>query len=291
MHRVRTSSKKMPGLFVARAASVGSRRPNPPATSMNPDDASPLPQRNATSAATGPLVLTGERTLPGIAEETYWFCRHVAGYRWAIETIHAEGSGAASILDSGCGEGYGTAELARSSRPGTLVVGVDSFADAARHAARRYPAAVFVCADAARLPIADESFDAVVSLQVIEHLPDPFGYVTECARVLRRGGIFACATPNRLTFTPPGRPRNPFHVVEFSGSELADLLGVHMREVEVAALGDDHPGLADELIDAAFAGEAPSETATTTVPTVTAADFWVHDDVDAGLDLLARCRR
>lgn len=236
-------------------------------------------------------MLTGERTLPGITEETYWFCRHLAGYRWALETVEAATVGTTSILDSGCGEGYGTAELARGSRPGTVVVGVDAFADAARHAATTYDEAAFVCADAARLPFADGSFDVVVSLQVIEHLPDPSRYVAECARVLRGGGVLACATPNRLTFTPPGRPKNPFHVVEFSGSELADLLGTHMREVEVFALGDSHPGLADALIDAAFAGIAPPARAAATVPTVTPADFSVHDDVDAGLDLLARCLR
>lgn len=258
---------------------------------MRPDDALTPAEETRRVAARAELALTGERTLPGIAEERYWFCRHVAGYRWAIEALTAGEGLPAAVLDSGCGEGYGTAALARGAGPRALVVGLDTFADAALHAATTYPQARFVCADAARIPFADATFDAVVSLQVVEHVPDPDSYVAECARVLRRGGVFACATPNRLTFTPPGRPRNPFHIVEFSGSELAALLGAHMNDVGVCALGDSHPGLADDLIDAAFAGTEAPERAVATVPTVTTGDFFVHDDVDAGLDLLARCRR
>ena len=56
-----------------------------------------------------PLVLTGERTLPGIPEENYWFCRHLFAYELAA------GLGAGRILDAGCGEGYGTALLARAA--------------------------------------------------------------------------------------------------------------------------------------------------------------------------------
>ncbi|MBX7159538.1 MAG: class I SAM-dependent methyltransferase [Acidimicrobiia bacterium] len=237
-----------------------------------------------------PLVLTGERTLPGITEETYWFCRHVAGYRWAIEATAGCPSGA--VLDSGCGEGYGTAALA-AARAGSLVVGVDLFADAARHAGATYAgdAAAFACADTSSLPFADAAFAAVVSLQVIEHLEDPDRYVAEVARVLAPGGIFACATPNRLTFTPEGRPKNPFHIVEFSGDELTALLGAHMSGVEVSALGDRFPGLADDLMDSALAGTPPPPRAAALVPTVTPDDFCVHDDVDAGLDLLAWCSR
>jgi len=244
------------------------------------------------------LYLTGERTLPGIESETYWFCRHVAGYRWACDsladsfaTTSAPPSAASRrVLDSGCGEGYGTSMLAAAT-PATATVGIDLFADAAVHAATTYREAAFACGDAASLPFRAETFDAVVSLQVIEHLSDPDAYAAECSRVLRPGGTFLVGTPNRLTFTPPGRAKNPFHFVELSGDELHSLLARHFDAVEVEGLGDRHPGLADALIEAAFAGEDPPPWAAATVPGVTSEDFSVTTDVDGCLDLLARCRR
>lgn len=61
----------------------------------------------------------------------------------------------------------------------------------------RTPRAVFAKADMnQRLPYADDQFDAVVSIDGIEHLEQPFGFVRECARVLRRGGSLVLSTPN-----------------------------------------------------------------------------------------------
>ena len=49
------------------------------------------------------------------------------------------------------------------------------------------------------LPLGCQTFDSVVSLQTIEHLWDQEGFVRECARVMRPGGLFVLSTPNRLT--------------------------------------------------------------------------------------------
>src|SRR2546423_10425196 len=51
------------------------------------------------------LPLTGERTVPGVPSENYWFRRHEAAYRFAAERIRGR------VLDLGCGEGYGAAVL------------------------------------------------------------------------------------------------------------------------------------------------------------------------------------
>ena len=59
-----------------------------------------------------PLELTGERTLPDVPAENYWYRRHLVVYEW----IAARVAGGV-VLDMACGEGYGSAVLARSGRP------------------------------------------------------------------------------------------------------------------------------------------------------------------------------
>ncbi|MGH2784968.1 MAG: methyltransferase domain-containing protein [Actinomycetota bacterium] len=161
------------------------------------------------------LILTGERTLPGIPEENYWFQRHVVAYRQAADRVAGM-----DVLDAGCGEGYGSAMLAARA---ASVVGVDLERDVIEHAAERYPGVRFETGDLATLGFADASFDAVVTFQVIEHMQSPRGFVAECARVLRPGGLLVLSTPNRLTFSPTG-VRNPFHTVEFAPAELRSVL-------------------------------------------------------------------
>jgi SAM-dependent methyltransferase len=237
------------------------------------------------------LILTGERTLPGIPEENYWFQRHVAAYKLAATLVRGR-----EVLDAGCGEGYGSAILARA---GATVVGVDLEAEVVEHAAVRYPEVRFERSDLLALPYPEASFDAVVSLQVIEHLERPREFVSECARVLREGGVLVISTPNRLTFSPDGI-RNPFHTVEFSPAELRAILETKL-DVERLAGTFHGPRLAlhERFARASF----PERLIATPVPEwsprlrravarVTPRDFRIRDrNVDRSLDLVAVARR
>jgi SAM-dependent methyltransferase len=170
------------------------------------------------------LDLTGERTLPGIPAENYWYRRHLAAYRWAARHL-----GPGHVVDAGVGEGFGSAMLARRSP----VTGIELDPTAAVHAASRYPSISVARADLCRLPVRDASLDAIVCLQVVEHLHCAEGFVDACSRALRSEGRLVVSTPNRDTF-PGGL--NPFHVHEYVASELEGLLRTRFRHVRILGL-------------------------------------------------------
>lgn len=234
------------------------------------------------------LILTGERTLPGIEHENYWFRRHEAAYRALLPFVHG-----ASVLEAGCGEGYGAAAMRERAR---RVVALDTDPATAAHAARTYPSIDVVRGDLQRLPLSDGAVEVVTNLQVIEHLYDQEGFLAECARVLRPAGTLLITTPNRITFSP-GRdtPLNPFHTRELSAAELAELLESDF--VVTRMMGLSHgPRLRrwerrnGSVMDQQLAGPPASWSPTlrTFVASVTADDFVVSAaDVDASLDLVA----
>jgi len=163
------------------------------------------------------LTLTGERTIPDLDVENYWFRRHQVVYqRLAPRCAGRE------VLEAGCGEGYGADLLAGVAR---RVVALDYDEAAVAHVASRYPRLEVMRANLTELPLPDASFDVVVNFQVIEHLWDQARFVAECARVLRPSGLLMVSTPNRITFSP-GRdtPINPFHTRELNADELTELL-------------------------------------------------------------------
>ncbi len=180
------------------------------------------------------LALTGERTLPGIWHERYWFARHEVSYRYVADALGAAAArgGRARVLDAGSGEGYGADHL--STATGARVVGIDYDPTSVAHARRTYPSVDTVRANLVALPLRDACVDAVVSLQTVEHVWDQPGFVAECARVLRPGGLLAVSTPNRRTF-PAG---NPFHVRELDAAELSRLLAP--RAGDLRLLGVHH---------------------------------------------------
>ena len=237
------------------------------------------------------LIITGERTLPGIPEENYWFQRHVVAYRFAAERVAGM-----NVLDAGCGEGYGASILAGRA---TKVLGIDLDRDVIDHASERYPNVRFEAGDLSTLAFPDGSFDAIVSFQVIEHLQSPRGFVTECARVLRPGGLLVLSTPNRLTFSPEG-VRNPFHTVEFAPEELR---GVLEDRFDVQMLGGTFHKWRLSLVEGLMHNRLPERLISQPAPewpawlrkvvaAVKPRDFRIRSKhVERSLDLVAVARR
>jgi len=181
-------------------------------------------------AADAVLTLTGERTIPDLDIENYWFRRHEVVYqRLAPRCAGRE------VLEAGCGEGYGADLIAGVAR---RVVAVDYDRAAVAHVRSRYRRVEVMQANLADLPLPDASVDVVVNFQVIEHLWDQAQFVTECARVLRPSGLLLVSTPNRITFSP-GRdtPINPFHTRELNAEELTQLLaGAGFSQISISGL-------------------------------------------------------
>jgi SAM-dependent methyltransferase len=233
------------------------------------------------------LTLTGERTLPGVPVENYWFRRHEAAY-----AALAPFTVGAVLLEAGCGEGYGAALLSAVAH---RVLAVDRAFRVAAHAARRYPGVTVAQADLARLPLPDEALDVVSLLQVIEHLADQEAALAESARVLRPAGTLLLSTPNRLTFSP-GRdvPVNPFHTRELSAEDLTTLLDKHFVITRLLGLRHGRRLRRWErrhgpLVDAQLAGPAVGwpPTLRRRVERVRCTDFQITArDPDSALDLL-----
>jgi SAM-dependent methyltransferase len=239
------------------------------------------------------LPLTGERTIPGLAEENYWFRRHEVVYARLADRCADR-----DVLEAGCGEGYGADLIADVAR---RVIGLDYDESAVAHVRARYPRVEMLHGNLAELPLADSAVDVVVNFQVIEHLWDQGQFVAECFRVLRPGGALLISTPNRITFSP-GRdtPINPFHTRELNAAELTELLTSAGFAVEamlgvfhgsrLAELDERHGGsIIDAQIARALADAPWPEDLLADVASVATDDFDVVDDrdIDDSLDLVA----
>ncbi len=166
---------------------------------------------------------TGERLSGGDADEfTVDMQRHLAAYRYAATLAQGR-----SVLDAGCGEGYGSAMLAQGA---ARVRGLDQAEAIAIASARhRAPNLEYRVYDLTQLERLGETFELVVSFQVIEHLHDPAGFLRGLAACTAPGGTLVVTTPNRLMSVS----ENPYHLREWTADELGALAGPILPGVEV----------------------------------------------------------
>jgi 2-polyprenyl-3-methyl-5-hydroxy-6-metoxy-1,4-benzoquinol methylase len=180
-------------------------------------------------AGVPPLELTGERTLPDVPQENYWYRRHLAVYEWIAGRV-----GGLRVIDMACGEGYGSAVLAGAAGE---VIGVDANPEAHEHARLRYPAANLRF-ERGLIETFDAACDAVVFLQTIEHVQDADAVLERFKTLVGPSGVVFVTTPNLLTIAPPGAAKsdNPWHLREYRPAEFADLCRAHFGRVELYGL-------------------------------------------------------
>jgi SAM-dependent methyltransferase len=174
-----------------------------------------------------PLHLTGERTLPDVPEENYWFRRHLVVYEWIAERVHGR-----RVVDLACGEGYGADVLSRTA---ASVVGVDANPEAFAHARAKYPRVTF---ERNMIELWEGDVDCVVFLQTIEHIQDPDAMLAHVRALIEPDGVAYVTTPNVLTLAPKGAERsgNPWHVREYRPEEYRALCERHFARVDLLGL-------------------------------------------------------
>jgi SAM-dependent methyltransferase len=234
-----------------------------------------------------PLELTGERTLPDVPAENYWFRRHLAVYEWIAERVAG-----LEVVDMACGEGYGAEVLARRAR---RVTGVDANPDAFEHARAKYtrPGVGFV-RDLIETYI--EPSDAVVFLQTIEHVKEPERVL---AHFKAMAPVAYVSTPNLLTLAPPGADKsdNPWHLREYRAREFRALCESVYDRVELYGLFHARKLKVHELaLRAGWDGVHPRLGITKPfydrfTPAISARDFVLREGpLDRALDFVAVLR-
>jgi len=135
------------------------------------------------------------------------------------------------VLDVGCGDGVLSFFLAKR---GAKVVGIDISKEAINFACKKCRKIEnlnleFLIASAYRVPFKNESFDYVVSSEVIEHLKYPEKMLFEVRRVWNKKGRIIITTPIKFR----EKPLDEMHYKEFFESEFKELLEKYFENVEV----------------------------------------------------------
>ena len=132
------------------------------------------------------------------------------------------------VLDVGFGLGYGLKIMAEKDRE---LSGIDIDRRAVSHAQQLIKEVDQICRvehyNGRKIPFDDNSFDVVTCIDVIEHVPDYSGLLMEMVRVSKR--LVLLATPNRRPeYTrPDGKPKNYWHLREWTLEELKRILNQH----------------------------------------------------------------
>jgi SAM-dependent methyltransferase len=137
------------------------------------------------------------------------------------------------VLDAACGEGYGSALLARTAKS---VLGLDIDASSIAHARERYGSREnlrYEIGDATALDVEPESFDLVVSFETLEHVEAQERMLEGFARALTADGVLVISSPDKRTYSEVAGFRNEFHTRELYRDELLAMLKPHFPHVRL----------------------------------------------------------
>lgn len=168
------------------------------------------------------LEFTGERFTPECVREIWY--EHYHRYAFAKRLVTGK-----TVLDAACGEGYGSHILSETAK---TVTGLDIDKKSIDHAIERYKKdnLSYVQASCTDLPLADNSFDVIVSFETLEHLAEQKEMLSEFNRVLKKDGLLIISTPDKKHYTDATGFTNEYHVKELYKNEFKQLLDGHWQE-------------------------------------------------------------
>jgi SAM-dependent methyltransferase len=163
------------------------------------------------------MEFTGERFLPqlsGVIE-----LEHVHRYLYSMPFVEGK-----DVLDIACGEGYGSALLARKAK---TVAGIDIDDESISKAKKNYSSQfrlTFSIGSLLSIPVPDASIDVITCFESIEHVTDHDQVMNEFKRILKADGLLLLSTPNRFVYSDLTGYKNPFHPRELYQNEFENLL-------------------------------------------------------------------
>lgn len=169
-------------------------------------------------------IYTTEITSDSIGSDNPIHQRLLKAYYAAMPYIKGD------LLEVGCGEGRGVQQLAPLANSYTAI---DKIGEIIEKLKSKYPDYNFYQANIPPISaVKDDSFDVVVSFQVIEHIKNDKLYLEEIHRILKKGGKALITTPNiKMSLS-----RNPWHIREYTAKELEILCKSIFSEVEMKGI-------------------------------------------------------
>ena len=168
-----------------------------------------------------------ERLSPGTVEWEAYYANHLFRYQFALNNLKEDRK--IKILDAACGVGFGSHFLAVNGIK--EITGIDRNEEALKLANEKFfhKAISYIQDDCHTLSKASEFglYDAIVSMETLEHMPQPDAFIKSCYSSLEKGGLLIVSTPNAAITSPDGEINWEFHEKEYTADELVKILSDH----------------------------------------------------------------